>query len=409
MMTRRQFGAASLAFGANARRLFGANHIDDVLRTGIAKRRIPCVAAMVANSERILYQGAFGKRDDSGVEVTIDSIFAIASMTKAITSASAMQLVEQGKVKLHEPVAKYLPQLEGVQVLDGYDANEKPILRSPKTPVTLAHLLTHTSGLVYANWSAELSRYFAKAGTPTPPPGIVAPVTPLMFDPGTRWQYGTGIDFAGKLVEAISGLTLEQYFQKNIFEPLGMKDTTFVFPAAKFDRLVSGYARQPNGELRQNPRTPPQPPREYNGGGGLTSTCADYVKFMQMILRHGTRSGSTSRGEILSGRSVDLMSTNQTGNVRAGILKTMNKGVSDDVDLHPGHSDRYTYGFLTNLDPVEGGRSAGSLAWAGIFNTFYWIDPTRNLCAVIMMQFLPFVDKEAVGLLSDFERAVYVS
>ena len=406
-LTRRQFGGAALAFGANARNLLGATSIDETLRTGIGRRKIPCVAAMVATSSKVLYQGAFGKRDGaSGLDITPGSIFSIASMTKAITSASAMQLVEQGKVAVDEPVYKHLPQLAGVQVIAGEDSAGKPILRPPATPITLRHLLTHTSGLCYANWSDELTKYLAKTGT-APPPGTVAPVTPLLFDPGTRWQYGTGIDFAGKLVEAISGLTLEQYFQKNIFEPLGMTDTSFILPPAKFERLVSTYRRQPDGSLKQDNRTQPNPPRVYNGGGGLFSTCGDYVKFAQMILRHGTRDGSASRGQILSAKTVALMSNNQIGGVRAGILKTANPAISDDVDFHAGHTDKYTFGFLMNPEPYEGGRSAGSLAWAGIANTFYWIDPMRDRCAVIMMQFLPFVDKEAVGLLRDFERAVY--
>jgi CubicO group peptidase (beta-lactamase class C family) len=406
--TRRQFGAA-LTLAAPARGLFGATALDHVLREGLERRRIPCVAAMVATRDRILYEGAFGTRDsDSGVTVRPDSIFAIASMTKAVASAAALQLVEQGKVKVDEPVARYLPQLARAHVLTGYDDAGKPVLRPPATPITLRHLLTHTSGLSYANWSQEMVTYLQRTGTVIPP-GTVAPVTPLMFDPGTRWQYGTGIDFAGKLVEALSGLTLEQYLQKNIFEPLGMKDTSYILPREKFDRLVSAYRRQPDGALKQDERRLPTPPREYNGGGGLFSTCGDYVRFMQMILRHGARDGSTSRGEILTARSVTLMSTNQIGGIRAGILKTANPAVSADGDFHPGFTDKYTLGFLLNPEPYEGGRAAGSLAWAGIFNTFYWIDPTRDRCAVIMMQFLPFVDKEAVGMLRDFERAVYTT
>jgi methyl acetate hydrolase len=409
LITRRQFGGAALVLGTQTRRLFGAaSSIGDTLRLGIERRKIPCVTAAVANGDKVIYTGAFGTRDSSGVPVKADSIFAIASMTKAITTASALQLVEQGKAKLDEPVYKYLPQLAGVQVLEGYDSAGNPVLRPPKTAVTLRHLMTHTSGLCYTVWSKEMTEWGQRTGTALPP-GTVAPVTPLLFDPGTRWQYGTGIDFTGKLVENISGLTLEQYFQKNIFEPLGMKDTSFILAPEKFDRLVSTYARQADGTLRENPRRQPVPPKEFNGGGGLFSTCGDYLKFTQMILRHGTRSGSSSRGEILTAKSVALMSSNQIGSVRAGILKTANPAISDDVDFHPGFIDKFTLGFLMNPEPYNGGRSAGSLAWAGIDNTFYWIDPKRNLSAVIMMQFLPFVDKQAVGLLSDFERSVYAA
>jgi CubicO group peptidase (beta-lactamase class C family) len=406
-LTRRQFGGAAFAL-ASARRLAAdAARIDDVLRSGIERRKIPCVAAMVATRGRVTYQGAFGTRDSaSGIPIAPDAIFSIASMTKAVTSAAALQLVERGKVKLDEPVSRHLPQLAAARVLDGYDSAGQPILRPPKTPVTLRHLLTHTSGLCYAIWSREMTEYGRRTGTQFPP-SVVAPVTPLMFDPGSRWQYGTGIDFAGKLVEALSGLTLEQYFQEHILGPLGMSDTSYVLPPAKFDRLVTGYSRQSDGSLRPNPRAQPVPPKEYNGGGGLFSTCADYVKFMQVILRHGARDSSTSRGEILKAASVALMTSNQIGSVRAGILTTTNPAVSADVDFHPGRSDRFTLGFLINSEPYPGGRSAGSLAWAGISNTFYWIDPPRDLCAVIMMQFLPFVDPQATALLRDFERAVY--
>ena len=204
----------------------------------MTRRKIPCVVAMVATADKITYTGAFGKRDSaSGIDVKPDSIFAIASMTKAITSTAAMQLVEQGKINLHEPVSKYLPELGKLDVLTAFDAGGKPILRPATKPVTLHHLLTHTSGFAYDTWDESMLKYNMLHGGPAA--GTVAPLTPLIFEPGTRWQYGTSVDWAGRLVEAVSGLTLEQYFQRNILQPLGMKDTTFIFPAEKFDRLVS--------------------------------------------------------------------------------------------------------------------------------------------------------------------------
>jgi len=357
---------------------------------------------MVATADKTLYSGAFGKRDaDSGIDVTPDSIFAIASMTKAITSTAAMQMVERGKVTLEEPVAKHLPELAKLDVLEGFDEAGKPKLRPASKPVTLKHLLTHTSGFAYDTWDQSMVKYNALHPVP---PGTVAPLTPLIFEPGTRWQYGTGLDWTGKLVEAVSGQTLEAYFQTNILEPLGMKDTKFSVPEEKFSRLVSVYQRQSTGELKQNPRTLPAPPKAFNGGGGLYSTAGDYVRFMQMILRKGAGPG---KDRILQARTVELMSSNQTGNIAAGRLKTYRPDRSADVDFHAGFADRYTYGFLLNPVAYEGGRSAGSLAWAGINNTFYWIDARRGICATIMMQFLPFVDAEAMGLLREFERAVY--
>jgi methyl acetate hydrolase len=384
--------------------LLGAAGIGDTLRDGLERRKIPAAAAMVATLEKTVYAGALGKRDaTSSVEVKTDSIFRIASMTKAITTTAAMQLVEQGKLHLDRPVAEHLPELSKLDVLEGFDAAGKPILRPSRKPIALKHLMTHTSGFVYANWDPVLTRYnevmkIANA------PGTVAPLTPLRFEPGTRWHYGTGIDWTGKLVETASGLTLEQYFQRNILQPLGMKDTSFLLPEEKFARLVSTYRRQGDGSLKEEARTLPAPPKVFNGGGGLYSTVEDYTRFIQMILRKGRSAG---REQVLSPKSVEMMSTNQIGSVNVEKLISTDHNTSEDVDLHPGAMDKYTYGFLFNPAAYPGGRSAGSLAWAGIENTFYWIDPRRGVCAVLMMQYFPFVDKEAVGLLSAFERSVY--
>ncbi|HEV8412179.1 MAG TPA: serine hydrolase domain-containing protein [Bryobacteraceae bacterium] len=407
-LTRRQFGGIVL-LGSQAPGLFGASTsigaIDRTLREGIERRKIPCVAAMVATQDRILYSGSFGKRDSaSGIDIQPDSIFQIASMTKAITSVAAMQLVERGKLKLDEPVARHLPELGKLDVIQGFEPNGKPILRPATKAITLRHLLTHTSGFAYPTWSEEMFKY-TQATAPLPP-GVVAPLVPLVFEPGTRWQYGYSADWTGRLVERVSGLNLEQYFQRNILGPLGMTDTTFIFPAAKFDRLVSQSRRQNGGPLQEVPRAIPPKPAAFNGGGGLTSTAPDYIKFMQMILRYG-RGGV--RDEILTAKSVEMMSVNQIGDLGAGKLKSFQPDLSSDVDVQPGEVEKWGLGFLINQVAYPGGRSAGSLAWAGVYNTFYWIDPSRGICAVIMMQFLPFVDKEAVGLLGEFERSVYAN
>jgi CubicO group peptidase (beta-lactamase class C family) len=408
-LTRRQFGGTLLMASQAAPRLFGKSAsttaIDDVLREGIQRRKIPCVTAMVASPDKILYSGAFGKRDTaSGVDVQPDSIFAIASMTKAITSVAAMQLVERGKVKLDEPVARHLPELAKMEVLQGFDAAGKPVLRPAAKPITLRHLLTHTSGFAYPTWHEGMFKY-TQATAPIPN-GVVAPLVPLMFEPGTAWQYGYSADWSGRLVEAVSGMNLEQYFQRNILQPLGMSDTSFIFPPEKFDRLVGRWQRQNGGPLQEVPRTLPPKPAAFNGGGGLNSTAPDYIKFMQMILRYGR--GGVSQ-EILGAKSVEAMSVNQIGDLGAGKLKTLMPDLSSEVDVHPGFIDKWGLGFLINTTAYPGGRSAGSLAWAGVFNTFYWIDQPRGICATIMMQYLPFVDKEAVGLLGDFERAVYAN
>jgi CubicO group peptidase (beta-lactamase class C family) len=404
MINRREFGGALLALSTRAGALWAATGLDETLRESMQRRKIPAVAAMVATAEKTTYAGAFGKRDSaSGVPLKVDSIFAIASMTKAITTTAALQLVERGKLSLDEPAAKHLPELGKLNVLEGFDSAGKPMLRPARKPVTLRNLMTHTSGFAYDTWDADILRYTSQQGGAIAP-GTVAPLVPLAFEPGTRWQYGYGMDWTGRLVETVSGQTLEQYFQANILQPLGMKDTSFILSAEKFERLVSQYTRQSDGSLKENPRNMPVPPKQFNGGGGLFSTAPDYVRFMQMILRKGRGAG---KEEILQAKTVALMSANQIGSIRAGILKTARPVISSDVDFHPGAVDKYTFGFLMNPVAYEGGRSAGSLAWAGVYNTYYWIDPHRSLCAAVMMQFLPFADKQGVGLLGDFERAVY--
>lgn len=396
-LSRRTF----LATTASAAWAAPASPLDETLRQGIATRKIPAAVGIVADRRKTLYTGAFGARDTSGTPVRPDSIFAIASMTKAITSAAALQLVEQGKVSLDEPVAKHLPALAKLEVLEGFDAAGKPSLRPARTAVTLRHLLTHTSGLCYDIWDGQMFRFMQSRPAGSPPM-----TEPLMFEPGARWQYGQGIDWAGRLVESLSGATLETYFQEKLFQPLGMTDTSYILPEARFERLVSTHRRDASGALKQDERRQPTRPTSFNGGGGLYSTAADYVRFMQTILNRGAGAGGK---RILKAETVESMLRNQIGELGAGKMKSFRPATSADVDVQPGHKEGWGLGFLINTTPYAGGRAAGSGAWAGLYNTFYWIDPKRNRCAALLMQFLPFVDKEAVGLLNDFEKSVYRS
>ena len=404
-MKRRDIPAVLLAEMAAARVLFASGKpIGDTLREGVERHKIPAAAAMVAGADKVIYSGAFGRRDAaSGQPVKADAIFNIASMTKAITCAAAMQMVEQGKLSLDEPASKHVPALGKVEVLHGYDAAGKPVLKPAVKTVTLRHLMTHTAGFCYPIWDRQAFDYQEKTRGAAGGGGLS---TVLMFEPGTRWQYGTGIDWTGQLVEAVSGMNLEEYFQKHLLGPLGMVDTSYIVKPEKFDRVVANHTREAGGALKEQERKMPTPPRRYAGGGGLWSTVGDYTRFMQMILNKGVGPGGQ---RVLSEKSVKLMSANQTGDLQAGKMPTAMPNVSNDVDLHPGERDSYTFGFLYNGKPHAGGRSAGSLAWAGFYNTYYWIDPKRKLCATLMMQFLPFVDKEAVALLGEFERAIYAA
>ncbi len=294
-ISRRQFSAALLALTARPRAVWGASNqgIGQTLRSSLEQHKIPACVAMAATRDKTTYSGAFGKRDSaSGIDVNADCIFMIASMTKPVTSVAAMQLVEQGKLKLDEPASTYIKELGTLQVLHGFDPHTgKPILKPATKPVTLRTLLTHTSGFVYDTWFADMLRYEKVTGT-SMPLGTVAPLTPLMFEPGSRWQYGTSADWSGRLVETVSGLTLEQYFQKNILKPLGMHDTSFLVPRREVrshgERISPGRT---DGTLKEDPRALPPPPKAYNGGGGLYSTARDYVRFTQMILRRGRGPG----------------------------------------------------------------------------------------------------------------------
>jgi methyl acetate hydrolase len=392
---RRTFLTLPLAATAVAAPRLDAAKLDSLLREGIERRKIPAVSAALATDRETLYAGAFGIRDAaSRKRVDTQSIFGIASMTKAITTAAALQLVEQGKLSLRDPIDKFLPEYGALQVLTGFEPSGKPLLRPARSQPTLHHLLTHTGGFAYDNWNADLLRFYRHYGPERRPA-----IPPLMTDPGTRWEYGTNIDYVGRMVEAVSGLSLEAYFQKNILQPLGMKDTSYILTAEKFPRKVATCRRQPDDSLKEDPYVLPPRPASFNGGGGLYSTPADYVKFMQMILQRG--------GRVLRPASVTSMKRNQTGGLSAGKMKAARPESTSEVDFHPGVQDCFTYGFLMNPRGYAKGRSAGSLAWAGIQNTFYWIDPSRNLCATIMMQYYPFCDREAIGLLREFEAAVY--
>ena len=388
-------GAVTLAMAAATQTSFSAEGFEIAFRAAAKRHNIPAAVALVVDPEKPLLQSSHGNRDSqSSVPVDGRTIFAIASMTKAITSTAALQLVEQGALDLDEQVHKHLPELRDLPLLEGFDAAGAPRFAKERYQVTLRQLLTHTAGFAYS-WNHELVLRYGSPANPIPY---------LVNKPGTRWHYGTNVDWIGKLVETVSRKTLEAYFQERIFQPLGMSDTSFLLPPKKLDRLSSSYQRDAHGVLQESPRIQPPVPASFNGGGGLFSTADDYAKFTQMILRRGL---SADRKRILQASTVSAMSSNQVGGLDSGKIRSTMPERSSNVDLHPGESDRFGLGFLINPKAYDAGRSAGSLAWGGIRNTFYWIDPKRGIGAVIMMQFLPFCDDAAMGMLGDFERSVY--
>jgi methyl acetate hydrolase len=381
--------------------------VDKVLRTAAESGDVPGVVAMAATRDGKIYEGAFGERAlSSGAAMTTDSVFWIASMTKAITSTAAMQLVERGKLALDRPIAEVLPELASPQVLDGFDAAGEPKLRPAKRPITLRHLITHTAGFGYDIWNADLGRYQEKTGIP----GIIscqnlALTTPLTFDPGDNWDYGINIDWIGKAVERVSGQTLGTYFGENLFGPLGMKDTAFKLSDSARARLVGMHARQSGGALEPMPFEIPQEPEFQMGGGGLYGTAGDYLAFQRMFLNGGRADGT----QVLQPETVALMGQNQMGDLNVRLLKTAAPPFSNDAEFFPGMVKKWGAGFMISTERIPGGRGAGSLTWAGLANTYFWIDPAQRVAGVILMQLVPFADQKALDVYGKFERALYAS
>jgi methyl acetate hydrolase len=379
--------------------------IDQVLRQKSDAKEIPGVVAMAANSNEVIYQGAYGKRDLSKDDaMTTDSVFWIASMSKAITAAAGMQLVEQGKLSLDAPIGKVLPDLASPQVFEGFDAKGEPKLRPAKNPITLRHLMTHTAGFAYDMWNGDMVKYLEKTGTP----GITtckndALKTPLMTEPGTRWEYGTNIDFVGKAVEAISGKRLDAYLRDHLFTPLGMADTGFKIGEAQRKRLVAMHQRNEDGSLVPIPFELEQDPEFHMGGGGLYGTAGDYIKFTRMILNKGRGNGN----QLLKPETVGMMGQNHIGELNMTKMISAVAFATNDVDLFPDMDKKWGLSFLINTARTPEGRSPGSLAWAGLANTYFWIDPSRDVTGVILMQLLPFVDKKCLEAYAGFERGVY--
>jgi CubicO group peptidase (beta-lactamase class C family) len=377
--------------------------IDTALRTATRSGDVPGVVAMAATDRGVVYEGVFGtRRVPDGPAMTRDTVFRIASMVKLITSVAALQLVEQNKLSLDDPVPAIDPALSSPQVLDGFDKG-KPLLRPARRPITLRHLLTHTAGFTYALWDAKAVQYFDAVQKLPPIEKNKAPRTPLMFDPGERWQYGPNIDWVGRIVERISGERLEIYFQRHIFSPLGMKDTAFVITGEQRAREASGHKREADGSLLAEPQERQIAGQSFSGGGGIYSTAQDYLTLLRALLAGGSLDGVS----ILRPDTVALMGQNQIGTIEAGILKTTRPTVSKDVSFFPGVSLKWGLGHMINMQPGADGRSAGSLTWAGLLNTYYWIDPRRHIAAVFMTQVLPFADEPALRVYHQFERGLY--
>jgi methyl acetate hydrolase len=399
--------AAAVPRMALARQAIAPAALDEALRAPVQKGELVGVVAVAGTRDEVIYEGAFGRRGTNHTaEMSVDSVFWIASMTKAITTAAAMQQVELGKLALDQPAGEVLPELASPMVLEGFDAQGQPQLRPAKGPVTLRYLLTHTAGFSYDVWNADIGRYMQVKGVP----GVItctnaALTTPLVADPGERWEYGINIDFAGKMVEKVSGQRLEQYFKENLTGPLGMVDTAFKIGPDQRRRLVTMESRDAGGQLKAIEFELPQEPEFFMGGGGLYSTGRDYLRFTRMILRGGELDGT----RVLRPETVAMMGQNQIGDIRVTKLVTTAPASSNDAEFFEGMPKSWGLGFMINDEPAPTGRSAGSLAWAGLGNTYFWIDPKKGVTGVVLTQLLPFADEPSLRTLGNFERAVYAA
>jgi methyl acetate hydrolase len=381
--------------------------IDTVFRKPIEAGLIPGVVAVAADDRGVIYEGAFGRRAIGKTEpMALDSVFRIASMTKAVTGTAAMQFVEKGRIGLEQPMGDLLPAIKDAKVLEGFDEDGRPRLRDPKTPITLRHLLTHTSGYGYDIFNPDLARYVQITGLPS----ILSRKNdalrlPLLFDPGSRWEYGIGLDLVGKVIEEVAGEDLESYFRRHILDPLGMHDTSFLLRNDMAERLAGTHMRDPDGQPISISLEPLEEAEFHTGGAGLFSTAPDYITFTRMLLAGGTLNGV----EVLKPETVKLMARNAIGDLNVPMVRSDNPALALEVETFPGQIKKWGLTFLINTEDVEGFRSAGSLTWGGVHNTYFWIDLKKRITAVALMQILPIGDPHVQETMIAFERTLYAA
>jgi CubicO group peptidase (beta-lactamase class C family) len=379
--------------------------IDTLLGEAVAQGVAPGVVAAAVMRDGVIYQGAFGRLGLSREQpLRLDTIFWIASMTKALTSVAAMQLVERGALFLDRPIGAIVPELGSQQVLLGFDAAGAPRLRRAERAITLRHLLTHTSGFAEDVWHPDIAPYMRHAGLP---PGSTRKRAtldlPLLFEPGSRWQYGISHEWAGQAIERASGQALDRYMRANLFGPLGMADTAWDLPDTEKLRQAEVHQRGPDGRLTPIVRELPAGREYIPGGGSLYSTARDYLAFIRMILSGGRVDGV----RLVGADTLALMAQNHTGDLAVGRLAPTVPALANAVEFMAGTQRCWGLGFQVNLEPLPTGRSAGSLAWAGLGNTYFWIDRAAGVGGVLLTQILPFADAAVLQLFARFETAIY--
>ena len=374
----------------------GPTTLSAFLKSAIDRGDVPGAVVAVVNKDGVLYNEAFGQASTASHRAMAkDTIFNIASMTKAVTSAAIMMLADEGKLKVDDEVGKYLPKYKDPLVISTFnDADASYETRPAKRQITIRHLLTHTSGIGYSFSSPTLAKIMAKTKK-------TELDLPLLFDPGDNWAYGASTRVLGSVVEAISGQKLDAFLQARILGPLGMKDTSYLVPMDKYSRVVAVSARGNDGTFAEQPM-PPTLTANVAGDGGLYSTASDYSQFLRMLLNRG-KAGSA---RILSENAVKTMFENHTGSVVVPLQQSTNLSLSKNFPTGAG-KEHWGLGFQLAAERVPNRRSPGSGTWAGIFNTHFFIDPAKEVGVVVMMQTLPFYDEASMGVYAGVEEAVY--
>ena len=379
-----------------------------VLDQTIATGKLNFAVAAVGNAGGQTWSHAAGYQDAEKTKAASpDNIIQIASMTKLVTTIAALQLVEQGKLDLDTPISAYAPELNELQVLKGFGADDTPIFEKANRAPTARELMTHTAGYAYEIWNTNALKGVQLGVTPSLLGEGNYLEAPLAFQPGTAWEYGINTDWLGVLVERLSDQRLAEYFDDNIFKPLGMTDTFYELPAGKLDRSVTMMARAAEG-LVKLPSFQPTPMEKgsmphYSGGGGLSSTVADYGRVLQMLLNSGSLDGKT----LLKSETVDSMFQNNIGDIQPAALTTVMPTLSNTADMSFGNKATFGLGLLIHTDGIDGGRKANAGSWAGLFNSYYWVDREAGTYGIFGTQVLPFYDGVAIETLLELEQAVY--
>jgi len=366
----------------------------------------PGVVAMATDHQGNFYEGAAGTRElGRDAPMTTDSVFAIFSTTKALTGTCIMQLVEEGKISLSDAASKYVPEIAELQVLDGFGADGQPKTRPPKRDITINDLMLHTSGLCYEFFSGDDLGYRTAKKIPTVVSSTFASIrTVLLHDPGERWTYGVSLDWIGRIVEQQRGKRLGEVMKERIFDPLGMTDIAFTMTDSMKARRVTIHDRAADGKLTPLPDLVlPQPPEMDMGGHGLYASVGEYMKFIRMMLNDG----AGPNGRVLKAETVAQMSKDGLGTLQSTGWQTSIPSLSNDGEFFPGIDKGWAYTFMTNREATPSGRPAGSLMWAGLANSFFWIDRKNAIGGYWASQILPFQDCASYPGFVDFETTIY--